>query len=120
MIFSPVRRGGDCHHTRSTVTTPQLKRVPPAILAAEKGEDLLTLDYDWSQGALMHVLNYKLEERDILQFILGYDIVWLFETKNDLHQNVPGFRVHAHVSRSDQHRGGVVRLATRCFAGLPD
>ena len=63
----------------------------------------------WNVGGLRD----KLDEPDILKFVFGYDLVWLLETKKYFHLNVPGFSVYANVSRSGQHRGGIVMLVKR-------
>ena len=63
-------------------------------------------------------LRDKLQESDILTFILNYDIVWLLETKYYFSLNVPGFIMHTNVSRSGMHRGGVVLLIKSRIAEL--
>ena len=52
----------------------------------------------------------KLQETNLLKFVLSYDIVRLLETKKYFHLYVLGFSVYTNVSRSGPHRGGVLML----------
>ena len=45
-----------------------------------------------------------------MKFILGFDIVWILETKKHFNVQVPGFTVYENVSREGYHRGGVMML----------
>ena len=60
----------------------------------------------WNIGGLRD----KLQNEDILNFVLGFDIVWLLETKYYFNVQVPGFTIYHNVSREGYHRGGVMML----------
>ena len=55
-------------------------------------------------------LKDKLQDKNILDFILGFDIVWLLETKKYFNVQVPGFVVYQNVSKEGYHRGGIMML----------
>ena len=52
----------------------------------------------------------KLQDPDILQFILNFDIVWLLEAKIVSNLSVPGFCLYHNPSQKGKHRGGVLLL----------
>lgn len=52
----------------------------------------------------------KLQDPEILEFILKFDIVWILEAKKYFNSSVPGFTLYRNVSREGQHRGGIVML----------
>lgn len=62
-------------------------------------------------------LRDKLQEQDILGFILQFNIVWLLETKKYFNLNVPGFNIYRNVSRG-QHRGGVMFVKSKLSENL--
>ena len=55
-------------------------------------------------------LKDKLQEPRILNFVMGFDIVFILESKKFFNLTVPGFGVYANVSREGYNRGGVVML----------
>ena len=52
----------------------------------------------------------KLQNTDILSFILKFHIVWLLETKTSFCFNVPGFKVYQNPSKVNDKRGEVLLL----------
>lgn len=54
----------------------------------------LTL-YSWNIAGIKD----KLQDPNILQFILKFDIVWILEAKKYFNLNVPGFTVYENISR---------------------
>ena len=57
----------------------------------------------------------KLQNPDILRFLLTFHIVWLLETKTNAHVTVPGFSVHSNPSKHGHHRGGIIMLVKSCL-----
>ena len=56
-------------------------------------------------------LRGKLEKKVIFDFIQGFDVVWLLESKEYFHVSVPGFMVYCNISakRYGQRRSGDAR-----------
>ena len=57
----------------------------------------------------------KLQDEDVLSFILDFDLVWLLETKTALNFNVPGYNVYLNPSKLNVKRGGVAMLLKCSF-----
>ena len=60
-------------------------------------------------------LKDKLQNEDILKFILDFDIVWILESKKYFNLQVPGFFIYQNVSREGHHRGGVIMLVKQKY-----
>ena len=52
----------------------------------------------------------KLQNSEILSFVLKFDIIWLLEIKSTLQRSVPGFNVYVNKSKEGEHRGGIMML----------
>ena len=52
----------------------------------------------------------KLQDPDIFNFLVQYDIVWLLEVRSAHQKSVPGFCVYTNMSRKGHYRGGVMLL----------
>ena len=52
----------------------------------------------------------KLQNVDILSFVLKFHVIWLLETKTSYCFNVPGFKVFQNPSKVNEKRGGVALL----------
>ena len=52
----------------------------------------------------------KLNDSEILKFLMQYDLVWLLEVKSVYQKSVPGFYMYNNMSRRGSHRGGVTLL----------
>ena len=59
-------------------------------------------------------LKDKLQDENILRFIMEFDVIFIQESKRYFHLNVPGFNVYTNVSTAGQHRGGMVMLL-KCY-----
>lgn len=52
----------------------------------------------------------KLQDPDIFNFLVQYDIIWLLKVRSVHQKTVPGFHVYNNKSRKGNHRGGVMLL----------
>ena len=51
-----------------------------------------------------------MQNTDIWNFIINFDLVWILEAKKYYSLSVPGFSVYRNDSKVGQKRGGVVLL----------
>ena len=61
-------------------------------------------------------LKDKLQNLDVLNFLLDFDIVWLSEIKSTLQRSVPGFDLYMNKCKENDHRGGVMMMVKCALA----
>ena len=55
-------------------------------------------------------LKNKLQNNELLNFFLGYDIIWITEIGGTLVKSIPGFDIYVNKSKQNDHRGGIMML----------
>ena len=55
-------------------------------------------------------LKSKLQNPEVLNFVLSFDIIWISEIKETLVTSVPGFDVYMNKSKKNIRRGGIMML----------